>query len=910
MVCGAQTGPDILHWKLDEGEGAIAADSTGQGRDGVIASTNTWTNGVSGSALHFGGAGDQVLDAYADEYLNGLTAITVAVWINSEEIASDRGFLSAAGPPVAPSGVDGPLTLQYASVGPVGGGADVLTVAIDTTGGRLFVESSSNIQTTDWQHVAFTWSAGEPIRLYIDGQPDATAWNGLLPPFPNSTHPVGSIVNIENLLLGQGPGTNSWLGGVDDFRIYGRVLSDTEVASIALGEANLSVRLSIDDPAPEQGSNVTYHVAVENLGPHAAENVEVVEMFSSNQLSFASAIPGAGTYDATTHVWAFDNLLVGETQTLDLVFSVLATNPCEISNSVSVVAENEDPGLGNNTFALFSPDQDVLEPDNTPGDATYLHFVNTTTNLHYDLNFHTPDDEDWFEVEWMKSTLFVSVAPVSTNLDIQIEVYHPETNGTYTLINVIDFNGVGSSETAELFKTGGSGPPLPGPPYPGNMFFRIVPGPATAWNEQCPLFYTIDMIKVGSAAAFIAIATDWLNTLPGHPNVPPPGLQSSIGNFDGNGVMFRQGSNGQFESLTVGAAAGYLPAESSVLSGQVGNPFNSNFGNPRWVQHTISINTYGFTFVPTVTLDGEIRDAGTQAPIEGASLSFEATSGRIAGSRFDGHPEGAWYESDWLTDSNGDFPDNVKLPTVNYTLTVSKTGYQTKVIPNAVLNPNPGDPMTVAGSPILISPLQVLTISPEGEVDFGTIAVGSSVERTVAVSNTGDGTLDGSAAVGDLGVPSPFGIVSGGAYSLGAGQTQEVSICYSPTAPATDVWNIRFTGQSGTEWRTVRGRALGNTDSDGDGVGDWPEYIAGTSWTNSDDFLHLKSAGIVPGTNDFEACWDSVTGRVYTLEGALAPGGPWTQILQTVGSATQECHSVPTSAGDEQHLRLDVHLAE
>jgi hypothetical protein len=910
-VCAAQTDPDVLHWKLDEGVGVIASDATGQGRDGVIASTNTWTNGVSGSALHFDGAGDQVLEAYADEYLNGLGAITVAMWIKPDATGADRGLLRAADPPVGPSGVDGPLTLQYASAGPVVGGADVLTVAIDTSGGRIFAESSSNSQTTGWQHVAFIWSTGEPIRLYINGQPDATAWNGLLPPFPNSTHPdqfsQSSIVNIEKLVLGQGPGTVGWLGCIDDFRIYGRVLSEAEVAALALGDADLAVGLTIDNSSPEQGTSVVYQAVVENLGPRTAEGVVVTEIFSTNQLTFIQAAASTGLYTAVSGIWQIGRLAPGETETLDLVFTVVAEFPCEISNSVSVVAQNCDPVLENNSFTLLSPGQDQLEPDDSPGDATFHEFDLPGTNLVYNLNLHGPNDVDWFEVawmDWMQAGLEVSVIPQSTNLDVQIEVYFADTNGTLVLRHVEDTGDLGVKEEKDVFDI------PPGPAFPLTLYWRILPTPSTIWVDECPLPYSITLEYQSLASGVHLFGVNWLETPPGETIVPPPGLNTAHGVFGPAGTLFVPGPNDVWDLITVDAAPGYLPAESSNFPNQVQNRFNPGFGNPRWVVYSLSRPQYLFVFVPTVTVEGEVRDAVTLLPIEGAGLSFQATSRRIAGKRFDGYPEGARYESDWLTDSSGDFPSDVKLPTVNYTLTVSKAGYQTRVIPNAVLSPIPGGLVTLAASPIELSPVQVLTILPAGDVDFGTVAIGSNIERNLLVSNTGGGTLDGYATVVDLGVPSPFSVVSGAAYNLGANQTQEVMICYNPNDPATDVWNISFTGQSGTEWRAVRGIALSNADSDGDGVGDWPEFIAGTSWTDSNDFLRLKSERTVPGTTDYETCWDSVTGRIYTLEGAFTPDGPWTQVYQSVGSATQQCHSTPTSAGDDRQFRLNVHLAE
>ena len=83
--------------------------------------------------------------------------------------------------------------------------------------------------------------------------------------------------------------------------------------------------------------------------------------------------------------------------------------------------------------------------------------------------------------------------------------------------------------------------------------------------------------------------------------------------------------------------------------------------------------------------------------------------------------------------------------------------------------------------------------------DFGTVTVGASADLTFVVQNTGTGTLTGEAKT-----TAPFSIVSGGAYSLTAGQTQTVTVRFSPTTAATVVSDVTFTGGDNPS-RIVRG---------------------------------------------------------------------------------------------------------
>ena len=91
-----------------------------------------------------------------------------------------------------------------------------------------------------------------------------------------------------------------------------------------------------------------------------------------------------------------------------------------------------------------------------------------------------------------------------------------------------------------------------------------------------------------------------------------------------------------------------------------------------------------------------------------------------------------------------------------------------------------------------------ISVTPASQ-DFGTVEVGSTVDRTFTVENTGGGTLSGSASIS-----SPYSIVSGGSYSLSAGASQTVTVQYSPTSAGTHNATVTFTGGGGAA-RSVSG---------------------------------------------------------------------------------------------------------
>jgi hypothetical protein len=99
------------------------------------------------------------------------------------------------------------------------------------------------------------------------------------------------------------------------------------------------------------------------------------------------------------------------------------------------------------------------------------------------------------------------------------------------------------------------------------------------------------------------------------------------------------------------------------------------------------------------------------------------------------------------------------------------------------------------GSPAAFNSLvpgPTIEVTPTGG-SFGFVLTGSTSNVTFAVRNAGSGTLSGGASVS-----APFSIVSGGSYSLAAGQSSSVTVRYSPAAAGTNGSTLTFTGGGGT----------------------------------------------------------------------------------------------------------------
>jgi hypothetical protein len=248
LAGAAVPDPDVLWWKFDEGTGTVATDSSGQGHDGVITGAAWKSGGVGGVGycLDFPGSLNvRVEDKNAPSYLNGLGAITVAMWIKSRVTGVDNGFFDCE----QPSGNDSFVTVRYDAAGANGGGTSVMKMGINSTSGEQQWETANGVQTTEWQHVCMTWTGGVGIKFYINGKLDT----------PTNVQAVntGTIVGCTTLIVGMGgkdlsgnPGTG-WNGLIDDVRVYSTVLAAAQIAELA---TNKPITYKASEPNPADGT--------------------------------------------------------------------------------------------------------------------------------------------------------------------------------------------------------------------------------------------------------------------------------------------------------------------------------------------------------------------------------------------------------------------------------------------------------------------------------------------------------------------------------------------------------------------------------------------------------------------------------------------------------------------------------
>ena len=202
----------MVYWKFDEAVGIIAADSSGQGNDGVhfgspVKSANVApTNFTNLKSLIFDGVNDYVKNNNPlSSYLSG--NLTLAFWFKTPTANISRmvdlARISSAGLQVGmqPSG----------------------KVYMRNPGDPDVITDSSKADNV-WHHVAVV-RLGFAYRLYIDGSFIGLMGSNSDPVQIYSRLFVGARSNVENYFNGR----------IDDVRVYNEALSAAKVAWLASG---------------------------------------------------------------------------------------------------------------------------------------------------------------------------------------------------------------------------------------------------------------------------------------------------------------------------------------------------------------------------------------------------------------------------------------------------------------------------------------------------------------------------------------------------------------------------------------------------------------------------------------------------------------------------------------------------
>jgi hypothetical protein len=292
-------------WKLDETSGTVAADSSGNGRDGSVTGAQTWNSG-DGFAFSGGASGSGNAIKLPDNLLAGLDNVTVDfdVWVDSALTGSNFIF-NLGNTATWPNGTGYLFVTDRDSSGRL---RATIAEAGGGNGGEQSASRAGGLTRGVWKHVTYSVTGGTAAapgaaRLYEDGVLVASNTNLTTKPSllgdPDGTTTHNYLGRSAYAL------DRSFQGKLRDFRIYSRALTATEAAESA-ADTNAAAADS-DAAALSLGdtSGVTTNLTLPVSGPTgttiswASSNTAVVEANGTVHRPAFGSPDGTATLTAT-----------------------------------------------------------------------------------------------------------------------------------------------------------------------------------------------------------------------------------------------------------------------------------------------------------------------------------------------------------------------------------------------------------------------------------------------------------------------------------------------------------------------------------------------------------------------------------------------------------------------------------
>lgn len=290
LVPADAEGALLGRWKLDEGTGSTATDSSGNGKHGTWSGTSSGNTGYydtnATSSLAYSGSfssgDDQVL-------ITGITTVvkSVTFWAYIPNLDGTTEMVSKS-----TSGQGFEVIIN-------GGTIQFYTMGSDVTPATA---SSGDIDLNAWNHIVATYNGGgTTMRLYINGDLSGST----------ATAPA-TVTNVENLYFGTwGSGGRQFVGKLNDIRLYDVQLTETQVENVMGG--------SVDPDTPPDSTAPT----ISSVSAAGTSNGATVT-WTTNEAASTKVIYGTGSATSNASTTA-------ETDTSTRVTSHSAT----ISNLLS-----------------------------------------------------------------------------------------------------------------------------------------------------------------------------------------------------------------------------------------------------------------------------------------------------------------------------------------------------------------------------------------------------------------------------------------------------------------------------------------------------------------------------------------------------------------------------------------------
>jgi hypothetical protein len=281
-------------WEMDDGSGSTATDSTVYGNDGTLFGNVTWVDDAERSwCLNFPGDPNHYVAMPNEPFFDITDDITAMAWMKATYV-DWRNFST-----IIAKGQDGSggWGLQKA------GRDNAVSFYVDVSGMPWDgIQAGVGIFDNQWHHVAGVYD-GSNAYIYIDGGLDSNsvACSGSM-----STNNWDVYVGLNSQSMAR-----SWLGRIDDVRVYNYALTQSEINDIYTGGPTPPGQASSPSPA-DSATDVSINADLSWSAGSGATSRDVYfgttspGSFQGNQTA-TTFDPGSMAYD-TTYYWRIDEV--------------------------------------------------------------------------------------------------------------------------------------------------------------------------------------------------------------------------------------------------------------------------------------------------------------------------------------------------------------------------------------------------------------------------------------------------------------------------------------------------------------------------------------------------------------------------------------------------------------------------
>jgi alpha-L-arabinofuranosidase len=260
------------HWTFDDGSGATAVDSSGNGHTATLGSGVSWVSGnVGTNAVSLNGTASAVVTA-TGPVVNTAGSFTASAWVDLNNLSGYQTVISIAGNTVAGF---------YLGLRGDTGTFSFARLSSDANGTATVIASPNAPVTSTWYHIVGVddVTAGT-LTLYVDGQS------------MGSVAYAGGWSANGNTLIGHGFYGGAQVdyvnGAIDDVELFSSALTPAQVVALDQPAA-----YSFDDGTGATATDVSGHGNALTLGSGASWAPGDI---GSNAIAFNGTATGNATY--------------------------------------------------------------------------------------------------------------------------------------------------------------------------------------------------------------------------------------------------------------------------------------------------------------------------------------------------------------------------------------------------------------------------------------------------------------------------------------------------------------------------------------------------------------------------------------------------------------------------------------